>query len=183
MKATFGFGAYLALATTGACSVGFGAAAGVSINTRGDVSLTTRVHTRTGWGSDAEHGNKVVWFMPQLSVGVGYDLQASRLRLDAGVPSFGWGHYDGGWRVGAQLMAPRVGITRRGGQWGQAYACAGAKLDYSHAAHTATHFDSDFATRRQMVGVTAEPDVCVTRTRRVIAQLMLAPAYEYLFLP
>ncbi len=175
--------ASLALGTSGACSVGFGAAAGVSINTRGDVSLTGRVHTRTGWGSDAEHGNKVVWFMPQLSVGVGYDLQASQLRLDAGVPSFGWGHYDGAWRMGAQLMAPRVGITRRAGQWGQAYACAGAKLDYSHAVQTTTRTDSDFATRRHMAGVTAEPDVCVTRDRHVMAQLLVAPAYEYLFLP
>ena len=176
-------GASFALATSGACSVGFGAAAGVSINTHGDVSLTARVHTRTGRGSDAEHGNKVVWFMPQLSVGVGYDLQASRLRLDAGVPSFGWGHYDGTWRVGAQLMAPRVGITRQAGQWGQAYACAGAKLDYGYAIQTTTRTDSDFATRRHMAGVTAEPDVCLTRDRRVMGQLLLAPAYEYLFLP
>lgn len=87
-----------------ACSLGVGASGGVTVDTAGNLGVMARAHSRAGGRNTNDEREVAVFWLPQLSVGGGWDLSRGGPRLELGIPFVGFARvpHGPGWVYGMQ---------------------------------------------------------------------------------
>ncbi len=163
------------------CAVGFGAQAGLTLDTKGRVSIGVHATTRTGfWSDDAPTTQRVTYWFPQATVGAAWELSTGSLRVDGGITSLGWTRYTkDAWEPSFQLVAPMASARLDRHGFSDLRGCAGIAGAYAKSVAFSNRGDaSAFRRIDQTVGVAGEVDLCVSKRDGLLGSIFGGGAYE-----